>query len=232
LHDRRESVSPKIHRRAARIYSGESNSPKARDWFWCLVMATTRLFVALLPPATVRSELSALASRRLNARWVPEENIHLTMRFIGETEADQLEEFAESLARVRVEPFILPVAGVGVFPTRGPAKVLWVGVGHAHTRLFQLRKQIDEALLAVDAGLEMRNFHPHFTLGRLCETIEAKDLEKYLLRHKKFEAPPFRVSEFHLMASLPRAGAEGHGEPRVYRSVQSFALQPGPNTIL
>jgi len=182
-------------------------------------MIRHRLFVALLPPATVRAELAALARRRLPVRWVPEDNLHLTMRFIGETEPEKLEKFATSLAHVRVEPFILPVEGLGVFPTRGPAKVLWAGVGHAHTRLFQLRKQVDDALLAVDGGLEMRNFHPHFTLGRLDEAVETKDLESFLARHTAFEAPPFRVSEFHLMASLPL------GEARTYRSVQTFILQ-------
>jgi 2'-5' RNA ligase len=181
----------------------------------------SRLFVALIPPATVRAELAELASRSLaGVRWTLEENFHLTMRFIGETTPEKSERFAASLARVRVEPFILPVEGVGVFPTRGPAKVLWAGAGHAHTRLFQLRKQVDEALLAVDGGLEVRNFHPHFTLGRLGETTEARELETYLARHKTFEAPPFRVSEFHLMASESELGKA----PR-YRSVQAFGLE-------
>lgn len=180
-----------------------------------------RLFVALVPPATVRAELAGLAAKSpAGVRWIPEENFHLTLRFIGETPPEKQERFAAALARVRVEPFILPVEGVGVFPTRGPAKVLWAGVGHAHTRLFQLRKQVDEALLAVDGGLEVRNFHPHFTLGRLGETTEARELEAYLARHKTFEAPPFRVSEFHLMVS-----ESPPGPAPAYRSMQAFALQ-------
>ena len=185
-------------------------------------MATAPLFVALLPPSAVRTELAALASSLNSVRRVPEENFHLTMRFIGETEPDKLERFAESLARVRVEPFILPVAGVGVFPTRGSPKVLWTGVGTAHTRLFQLRKQVDEALLSVDSGLEVRSFQPHFTLGRIGSSHEPKELEKFLLENKTFEAPPFRVSEFHLMAS--ESGPAG-ANTRVYRSVQAFALR-------
>lgn len=186
-------------------------------------MIASRLFVALLPPATVRAELAALASSELTGvRWVAEANFHLTMRFIGETDEAKRERFANALMRVSVEPFILPVMGVGVFPTRGPAKVLWAGVGRAHTRLFQLRKQIDEALLSVDGGLEMRSFHPHFTLGRLGEQVEREDLENFLLRHKTFEAPPFRVSEFQLMASESAVpGTHLH----VYRPVQTFPLQ-------
>lgn len=189
-------------------------------------MVTTRLFVALVPPTTVRNEIAELASPLTGVRWTPEANFHLTMRFIGETGQAKLERFAEALTRVRVEPFILPVESVGVFPSRGPTKVLWAGVGRAHTRLFQLRKQVDDALLSVDGGLDVRHFHPHFTLGRLGENHEPKELEKFLARHKDFEAPPFRVSEFHLMESLLRPGSEGQGVAPFYRSVQAFALQP------
>ncbi|MDQ5979798.1 MAG: 2,3-cyclic 3-phosphodiesterase, partial [Verrucomicrobiota bacterium] len=100
--------------------------------------------------------------------------------------------------------------------------VLWAGVGHSHTRLYQLRKQVDEALLAVDAGLAMPGFHPHFTLGRLDENYNAKELAHFLDRHKALEAPPFRVAAFQLMSSELTPG-----RPPVYRVVRSFPL-PGP----
>src|SRR5687768_13225665 len=116
-------------------------------------MDPTRLFVALMPPPVVRAELAALARPLAGVRWTPEDNLHLTLRFIGETDAEKSGRLARSLNRVRVEPFLLPVGGVGLFPTRGTAKVLWAGVGNGHTRLHQLRKQVDEALLAVDSGL-------------------------------------------------------------------------------
>jgi len=184
-------------------------------------MDLTRLFVALLPPAFVRTELTALACPLAGVRWTPEKNIQLTLRFIGETQTEKLENFAESLTRVRVEPFLLPVGGIGRFPSRGPARVLWAGVGHAHPRLFQLRKQVDEALLAVDGGLEMRSFHPHFTLARPGEDHEPVELEKFLARHEAFEAPPFRANEFQLMASERRPGRAPS-----YRPVQTYPLLP------
>jgi len=178
-----------------------------------------RLFVALVPPATVQSELAAVATPLRGLRWTPAENIHLTLRFIGEVDDEQQERFAEALARVHVEPFILPVGGVGVFPTRGPAKVLWAGVGNGHTRLFQLRKQVDEALLRVDSGLAMPGFHPHFTLGRIGEEYETKSLAGFLATHENLEAPPFRVAEFQLMASELTPG-----RPPAYRIAQRFPL--------
>jgi len=178
-----------------------------------------RLFTALIPPAPVRTELAAIAAPLAGVRWSPAENLHLTLRFIGETDDAKADRFSEALARVHVEPFILPVGEVGLFPTRGPAKVLWAGVGHGHTRLYQLRKQVDETLLTVDAGLAMPGFHPHFTLARLGDEHEPKSVAQFLTRHKGFEAPPFRVAEFHLMASELSPGL-----PPTYRTVRTFPL--------
>lgn len=182
-------------------------------------MSVQRLFVALALPAIVRHELAGARAPLAGVRWTPPENLHLTLRFIGDCDEARREAMSAALGRVRVEPFILPVGGLGVFPSRGRAKVVWVGLGNAHTRLFQLRKQVDEALLSVDLTLDVHSFQPHITLGRLTETCEAKELTKFLARHARFEAPPFRVDEFHLMASELRADAA----PR-YEIVQTFAL--------
>lgn len=160
-----------------------------------------RLFVALTPPDTVRAELGALAEPMDGVAWVPPENIHLTLRFIGEATDERQAEIEAMLARVRVEPFILPVKDVGTFPPRGRPKILWAGLGNAHTRLFQLRQRVDDALLAVALELDIRHFHPHFTIARLKENLDEKALARFLRRHATFEAPPFRVNEFQLYAS-------------------------------
>jgi 2'-5' RNA ligase len=153
------------------------------------------------------------------AAWTPADNLHITLRFIGEATDERLEQFAKALARVRVESFILPVEGIGTFPSRGPAKVIWAGFGNAHPRLFQLRKQVDEALLSVEPGLDVSSFHPHATVARLGRDYDTKDLMKYLEQHRAFEAPPFRVTEFHLMTS-----DLSHSAAPTYRPVQAFPL--------
>ena len=178
-----------------------------------------RLFIALIPPATVQTELAALAAPLPGMRWTPTENLHLTLRFIGDTAPDKQAALEEALVRVRVEPFILPVGGVGLFPTRGPAKVLWAGTGNGHPRLYQLRKQVDEALLSVDMTLDVHSLHPDFTLGRPGEGYEPKALAKFLGSHASFEAPPFRVVGFHLMAS-----ELSPGRPPAYRQLREFPL--------
>jgi RNA 2',3'-cyclic 3'-phosphodiesterase len=182
-------------------------------------MDAARLFVALVPPATVQAELAEVAEPLAGTRWTPPENIHLTLRFIGETGPEKQTRFEEALGRVRVEPFILPVGGIGTFTHRGPARVLWSGVGSGHTRLYQLRKQVDEALLTVDSSLPMPGFHGHFTIARLDPDHDPKAIAHFIVRHADFEAPPFRVSEFQLMASELRPD-----QPPVYRVVRSFPL--------
>lgn len=178
-----------------------------------------RLFVALVPPAPVQAALAALAAPLTGGRWTPAENLHLTLRFIGETAPEKSDAYAAALARVRVEPFVLPTGGVGLFPSRGPAKVLWAGIGHGHTRLYQLRKQVDEALLTVDSGLAMPGFHPHFTIARLDDHHESKAVAHFMAWHQAFEGPPFRVAEFLLISSELRPGA-----PPAYRVVRAFPL--------
>jgi 2'-5' RNA ligase len=104
------------------------------------------------------------------------------------------------LATVQVAPFILPVEGVGTFPSNRPPRVLWIGVGSGHPRLFQLRQRLDDTLLALGLQLDVRTFHPHVTLARVTEDA-APALAHWLHVHRDFAAPPFRVEAFDLYSS-------------------------------
>lgn len=186
-------------------------------------MSFERLFVAILPPPVVCAQLGALAEPLEGLCWVPEGNLHLTLRFLGDTAPERRERIEEALARVRVEPFILPVGGVGTFPPRGPLKVLWAGLGDAHPRLFQLRQRVDDALLSVDMTLDVRHFHPHLTLARIERDPDARGLERLLRRHRDFEGSPFLVDAFHLFSSELRPAS-----PPIHRPLRRFALRTCP----
>jgi 2'-5' RNA ligase len=178
-----------------------------------VAMPTRRLFVAVDLPDVVRAALAALAAPLPDVAWTRPEQLHLTLRFLGDTEEERIPAIETELAAVRVEPFVLPVEGTGIFPPRGLPRVLWAGLGRAHPRLFQLRQKVDDALLRVDMNLEMRSFLPHITLGRIRATpvpdeAAQRALAEFLRRHRAFEAPPFRVASFRLYASeLRPAGA-------------------------
>ncbi len=176
-----------------------------------------REFVALTLPAPVRDELARLQENIPGIRWTPSAQFHITLRFLGGVPEGLRKEMDRRLSQVRVEPFILPVEGVGVFPPKGPAKVVWAGTGSSHPRLFQLRQQVDDALLGAGLDLDVRTFHAHVTLGR-CEADAVKAVKAWALRHDRFVAAPFRVDAFSLYSSvLERDGP-------VHRLLRRFAL--------
>jgi 2'-5' RNA ligase len=170
---------------------------------------TERLFVALSLPPPVRDALAALAQPLPGVTWTRPEQLHLTLRFLGDVPVAQHEAMLERLAGVHVEPFILPVEGLGTFPANRPPRVLWAGVGRGHPRLFQLRQRLDDALLAAGVALDVRTFHPHATLARCTEDAGAP-VASWLRAHREFAAAPFRVDSFDLYASELRPSGAVH----------------------
>jgi 2'-5' RNA ligase len=170
-------------------------------------MPTERLFLALTLPAAVRDVLAGMATPLPGVTWTRPGQLHVTLRFLGDVSEEIVEPMSARLAEIRVEPFILPLEGLGTFPPNRPPRVLWIGVGAGHPRLFQLRQRIDDALLASGLQLDVRTFHPHVTLARCAETAAAA-IGHWLHDHRETTAPPFRVEAFDLYASrLEPAGA-------------------------
>ena len=176
-----------------------------------------RLFIALTPPAAVRAAVAGLASPLPGVNWTSPDKMHVTLRFLGEIATERIEGIAARLATIRVEPFILPTEGLGSFPPDAPPRVIWVGVGRGHPRLFQLRQKLDDSLLAVRVDLDVRTFHPHITVAR-CAGTPLPTVKRRLREREDFTAAPFRVAAFDLYSSrLTPAGSE-------YALVRRFSL--------
>ncbi len=163
-----------------------------------------RLFVALDLPWDLRQRLSALAGGLPGARWVPPENYHLTLRFIGEVPAYQAEEVDLALASLRGRGFTLALAGIGTFAKAGRATSLWVGVPR-NPELDHLQAKIETALQRAGLEPERRRFVPHVSLARLDNVPEAK-LAGFVQAHNLFRAGPVAVEHFTLFSS--RLGKE------------------------
>lgn len=165
----------------------------------------------------MRDVLAAAAQPSPGIAWTPPEQLHLTLRFLGDVPVARFDAIVERLAAIRVEPFLLPVEGLGTFPPNAPPRVLWIGVGSGHPRLFQLRQRLDDALLAAGLPLDVRTFQPHVTLAR-CGESAAAAVAGWLRAHRDFAAPPFRVESFALYAS------ELHADGAIHTLRRSFPL--------
>ena len=168
---------------------------------------TERLFIALSLPDAVNTVLAELSTPAHDVRWTPVEKLHVTLRFLGDVSIEVRDSLLERLSSVRVHSFPLPLESAGVFPTKGPPRILWVGIGSGHPQLYQLRQQIDDTLLAVGVPMEIRTFHPHVTVGRCTERASAA-VNAWARTHRDFAGPVFMVDAFDVFASeLHPAGA-------------------------
>lgn len=158
-----------------------------------------RLFVAVELPDAVREGLSRLCADVPGARWVEPEQMHLTLRFIGEVDGLVEREVVDALARVRAEPFSVSLSGVGHFPPRGLPRVLWAGVERSEA-LAALHDRVERALQRAGLEPERRRFFPHVTLARLRGT-PARAVGSFLVAHGLYRSPAFAVDVFHLYSS-------------------------------
>ena len=176
-----------------------------------------RLFAALELPWVLRERLSLMAGSRIpGARWVSPENYHLTLRFIGETQAHRAEDIDLGLSAIRARRFSLTLAGVGTFTKGGRVNSLWVGV-ERNPQLDHLQNKIETVLQRVGLDPERRRFTPHITLARLDNAMEAR-LAGFVQANNLFRAEPMAVDHFTLFSS--QLGKE----QSVYMAEMEYAL--------
>jgi 2'-5' RNA ligase len=167
-----------------------------------------RLFVAIRPPAVVRQTLLGLMGGLHGLRWQIDNQLHLTLRFIGEVERPMAEDVAAELARVRFERFAIALGGIGKFDKQRSG-ALWAGV-EPKDELKALAAKVERACQSAGIEPEQRAYRPHITLARW--TGRAPSLDRFLECHGGLTSEPRQVDEFLLFESrLGQGGA--HYEP-------------------
>jgi 2'-5' RNA ligase len=156
-----------------------------------------RLFVAVRPPEPILAQLLDLMEGVANARWQDDEQLHLTMRFIGEVDRHAAEDIAVALGNVRHDAFDIRLAGVGCFEKRGKG-TLWAGLTPREP-LKSLHKKIDQTCSHAGLQPETRAFHPHITLASIGR--ETGPLELFLQRWAGLSSPDFAVDAINLYES-------------------------------
>lgn len=133
-----------------------------------------RLFVAVFPPIEVRQAAlhaarDAMRDLEDRVRWTRLENVHLTLKFLGEVSDEKLKQVSAALREVCAShtPFDASLASIGAFPSERRARVVWAGTGAGSEELGVLAADVEAALESLGFGREGRAFVPHATLGRV-----------------------------------------------------------------
>jgi 2'-5' RNA ligase len=149
------------------------------------------------------------------ARWQRDDQLHLTLRFIGEVDGRQAEDVHAVLGAVRHAPFAITAVGAGFFEHRGRPDAVWAGVAPAEP-VAALHRKIDQALVRAGLAPERRAFVPHITLARLGRT--AGPIGGFLAATGGLSSPPFTADRFTLFESDRTA------ERAVYSALADYPL--------
>ena len=174
-----------------------------------------RLFVAIRPPEAIRDLLIDAMDDGPDFRWQDEEQLHITLRFVGEVERPLANDLADALRQIRSPPLELRIAGVGRFEQRSSG-ALWAAV-EPKPPLAALAAKIERICQSIGLEPERRAFHPHITLARW-KGRRTREVQQFLERRSGLSSEPFRVDSFILFESrLSRHGAH-------YEAVETYRL--------
>ena len=166
-----------------------------------------RAFIAIKLPdeivAAIRKVQDQIKSSGVKIRWVRPENIHLTLKFLGDINERDIDQIHTAMidAVKGYSPISLSGKGVGVFPNLRRPKVMWVGLGGESGRLIQLQETLDSQLKKIGFSKEKRAFKGHLTMGRVKGRIDTKKLTATLQEMSEFESEPFSAGEIVLFQS-------------------------------
>ena len=176
-----------------------------------------RLFVAVTLPDHILAALERIQQGVPDAQWVPPENMHLTLRYLGEVNGADFQDLLPALADAAMPPFEFEVAGVGHFERRQVPAVLWAGI-RPSPDLKRLQAEVERAVRSCGFPPEPRKFAPHITLARLGDTYPLR-VRNFLQHYSLFAPGAVRVEGFTLFSSHL-----GKGDPH-YRPEADYLFE-------
>jgi len=169
---------------------------------------TIRTFVAVELNPAIRARaaelIAALRAAPADVKWVEVENLHLTLRFLGDVPMDEIPDVCRAVANAaaRVEPFDLEVRGAGAFPNAARPRTIWLGARQGAEAMVALHREVEGALGKLGFRKEHRRFQPHLTIGRVRHGGPAMaDLGNLVWRHADFNAGLLGVHESVVFSS-------------------------------
>lgn len=176
-----------------------------------------RLFIACRPPVDQRGLLRSVMSGITGARWQDDDQLHLTLRFVGAVDRHQAQDVADALSRVRFSSFSIALSGLGTFDRRGHIDSLWIGVDQ-QDMLDRLQRKVERACIAVGLPPKDRAYLPHVTLARFGR--QSSGIETFLAANAGLRSARFAIDWFGLFESHL-----GHGGS-TYHLVERYEAEP------
>lgn len=178
-------------------------------------MKPVRTFVAVELTPEIRTRANQLigALRRVVAdvRWSPPENMHLTLKFLGDVEVLEVPRVCDAVKQaVRdATPFNIEIRGAGAFPDSQRPRTVWLGVGEGAEELARIHERLEAALAPLGFREECRRYRPHLTLGRVRDSQPGSSFARALAAHETYAAGAMMVGEVAVVSSeLSRSGSK------------------------
>ncbi len=150
----------------------------------------------------IKSVMSSLSALGGDLKPVEEDNIHLTLKFLGNVSASKLEEVKSSLTQVGFPPFSLEIKGAGAFPSLKRMNVIWVGVGEGWSQVELIYEQTEKLLHQLGFSRETRDFSPHITVARVKSGRKRDEIAAFLGHLTDESFGSFNVQSVRLKQSV------------------------------
>ena len=192
-------------------------------------MKTMRTFIAIEIPEIIRKRIAdfqeELRGARASVSWTKPQNIHVTLKFLGDVEESNLSGIVEAVKETALpnKVFTIEVAGQGGFPSMRRPRVLWVGIGRGSKELKQVAEMLEERLEPLGFESEKRKYTPHLTIGRVKSQSNIGKMADIIGR-TSIAAGSFSAKKIVIMKSIL------HPTGAIYTPYAQISLGAGQNT--
>lgn len=174
-----------------------------------------RLFVAIPLPGYVKQQLARLRQPIDGIRWQDKEQLHLTLKFLGDTRKERFVKLKEALEDIEISSFTITIKGFGYFPEGEQPRVLWAGIDENDT-LTVLYKTVESTCQNLNFEAESRPFRPHVTIARIKDTPK-RDVVSFINQHKQFRISDVEIDEFVLYESKLQQDGAKHSRRKTFK---------------
>lgn len=187
-------------------------------------MSTIRTFIAIEIPPEIQNNIAELQNnlKRLGGKisWTKPGNIHLTLKFLGDTDVERIAAIGSELERAAKSTtgFKIHVKGTGAFPNWKRPRVIWIGAQSEGEQLSELAEQIENRMHQFGFEKESRRFSAHLTLGRVKDASAIEPVMEKLISCEGFDAGSFDATAFYLIKS------ELHPSGSIYTHLKKIVI--------